>query len=413
MMTSRRLVTGAVCALALTVAASSMSAREQGAPPTSAPASAPTFNKDVGPILAKHCMQCHRPGEVAPMSLLKYEEARPWARSIREAVQTRAMPPWHADPSYGDFANENRLSDQQIQTIAAWVAAGAPKGEGNFEPPKFPTGWQIQPDYVFEMTEEFTVPADGPDINIDIEVPMNLDRDIWVVSAEVRGDPGIVHHNVVSVIDPSGERDKTGRLASYTPGKLYDRFPDGSGKLIRKGSKLSFGLHYHPNGEVRKDRSRIGLKLASAPLTYQIHSRVVADPDLQIPPHDPNYLSTGEFVFPVDAEITLFKPHMHWRGKDMLYKLVYADGREEVLMSVPKFDMNWQISYEYAQPKPVPKGTKLQVIAHFDNSANNPWNPDPSVKVLWGSDSRDEMMEGWFDYRVKMSVPGTEGQGRR
>jgi len=364
----------------------------------------PTFVRDVAPILAKNCMSCHRPNEVAPMSLLTYEEVRPWAKSIREAVVSRAMPPWHADPRYGRFANEKRLTEAEILVIARWAATGALRGEGTFTPPSFPEGWQIQPDLVFEMPEEFTVPADGPDINIDIEVPMNLTEDIWVTSAETRGNPRVVHHNVVYVIGPDGKRDPTGRLASYTPGKLYDLYGTDAGKFIRKGSKLIFSMHYHPNGEVYKDRSKIGLTLARRPLRYQVYTRVIADPALEIPPHDPNYRSVGEWTFDVDGEITLFKPHMHWRGKDMLYKAIYPDGREEILLSVPKYDMNWQMTYEYETPKPMPKGTRLVVLAHFDNSTNNPWNPDPRVKVLWGSDSRDEMMEGWFDYRVRLAA---------
>jgi hypothetical protein len=381
----------------------------QAAKPAAATASAvkanPTFVNDIAPILAKHCMTCHRPGEVAPMSLLTYEETRPWAKSVREAVVSGAMPPWHADPRYGVFENENRLTETEIALITQWVNSGSQRGEGTFTPPKFADGWQIPPDLVFEMPEEYVVPADGPDINIELEVPMNLTEDIWVISAETRGNPRVVHHNVVSVIGPDGKRDSTGRLASYTPGKLYDKYGEDAGKFIRKGSKLLFSMHYHPNGEVIKDRSKIGLKLARKPLKYQVHTKVIADPALAIPPNDPNYRSVGEWVFDVDAEITLFKPHMHWRGKDMLFKAIYPDGKEEILLSVPKFDMNWQMTYEYATPKAMAKGTKLVVIAHFDNSANNPWNPDPSVKVLWGMDSRDEMMEGWFDYRVKL--PGT------
>jgi hypothetical protein len=370
-----------------------------------------TWTRDVGPLMAKKCMNCHRPGEVAPMSLLSYEEARPWAWSIKEEVERRVMPPWHADPAYGRFGNDRRLTDDEIQTIVDWVDEGAPRGDGDFAAPTFPEGWLLggelgEPDYVFQMEEEFVIPASGPDINVDIEVPMdNLKEDIWVQAAEVRGNSRVVHHNVVAIIQPDGKYDPTGRLASAVPGKQWDHFSAGAGKLVRQGSRLRFGLHYHPNGREEKDRSRVGVWLARNPIAYRVHSAVVADPALEIPPHEPNYESLGEFIFEVDAEITLFKPHMHYRGKDMLYKAVYPDGREEILCSVPEYDMNWQISYELAQPLPVPKGTELKVVAHFDNSENNRWNPDPSVRVIWGSDSRDEMMEGWFDYRVKMEKP--------
>ncbi|HUF77201.1 MAG TPA: hypothetical protein VMM35_13025 [Longimicrobiales bacterium] len=378
----------------------------------------PTWTAEVGPLMRDKCMNCHRPGEVAPMSLLTYEEVRPWARSIRTMVEDRIMPPWHADPAYGVFGNNRRMTPMQINTISQWVDAGAPRGEGEFTPPEFPEGWLLggvlgEPDYVFEMEEPFVVPAGGEDINIDIIVPTTHTEDIWVQAAEVRGNSRVMHHNVVSVILPDGSDEPTGRLASATPGKQWDRFPDGAAKLIPAGSKMSFGLHYHPSNEVEEDVSRVAVWLVRRPITHAVYSSVVADPALDIPPYEESYESRGEFVFERDAEITLMKPHMHYRGKDMRYDLVYPDGRRETILSVPDFDMNWQISYELAEPLAVPAGTRLQVIAHFDNSERNPWNPDPSVRVIWGPDSRDEMMEGWFDYRVELEEPVVPPSARR
>ncbi len=371
---------------------------------------APTWTEDIGPLMAVKCMNCHRPGEVAPLSLLTYEEARPWADSIRLMVELGIMPPWHADPRYGHFGNDRRLSDAQRQTILAWVDGGAPRGEGDFIPPEFPEGWLLggllgPPDYVFEMDEEFEVPAGGADINIDIMAPTTHEEDIWVQAVEVRGNARVVHHNVVTVMRPDGTYDPSGRLASAVPGKQWDRFPEGAGKLIPAGSRLRHGLHYHPSNTVERDRSRVAVWLVDNPISHTIHSSVVADSTLQIPPHEPNYTSRGEFIFDVDAELTLMKPHMHYRGKDMTYRAIYPDGTEEILLHVPNYDMYWQISYELAEPIPMPKGTKLEVVAHFDNSSSNPWNPDPTVQVIWGADSRDEMMEGWFDYRVKLEEP--------
>jgi hypothetical protein len=370
----------------------------------------PTWTADVGPLMLDKCMNCHRSGEVAPMSLLTYEEVRPWARSIRSMVEARIMPPWHADPAYGEFGNNRRMTQMQINTISTWVAAGMPRGEGAFAAPDYPEGWLLggvlgEPDYVFEMEEPFAVPAGGEDINISIIVPTTHTEDIWVQAAEVRGNSRVMHHNVVSVILPDGSNEPTGRLAAATPGKQWDLFPDGAGKLIPAGSTMNFSLHYHPSNSEEHDVSRVAVWLVRKPLTHAVYSSVVADPGLVIPPHEDNYESRGEFVFNTDAEITLMKPHMHYRGKDMRYDLVYPDGRRETILSVPEYDMNWQISYELARPIPVRAGTKLQVIAHFDNSANNPWNPDPSIRVIWGSDSRDEMMEGWFDYRVALAQP--------
>jgi hypothetical protein len=379
---------------------------------------APTWTADVGPLMRDKCMNCHRPGEVAPMSLLTYEEVRPWARSIRTMVEERIMPPWHADPAYGVFGNNRRMTQMQVNTISRWVEAGAPRGEGDFTPPEFPEGWLLggvlgEPDYVFEMEEPFVVPAAGEDINVSIIVPTTHTEDIWVQAAEVRGNSRVMHHNVVSVILPDGSNEPTGRLASATPGKQWDRFPEGAGKLIPAGSKMSFSLHYHPSSEVEEDVSRVAVWLVRQPITHAVHSSVVADPAIDIPPYEASYESRGEFVFETDAEITLMKPHMHYRGKDMRYDLVYPDGRRETILSVPDFDMNWQISYELAQPLPVPAGTRLEVIAHFDNSERNPWNPDPSVRVIWGPDSRDEMMEGWFDYRVELDEPVVPPSARR
>jgi hypothetical protein len=373
-------------------------------------AQTPTWTEDIAPLMQDKCMNCHRPGEVAPMSLLTYNDARPWARSIQRMVEERIMPPWHADPQFGDFGNNRRMTQRQIDMITEWAAAGAPRGEGTWTPPDYPEGWLLggvlgEPDYVFEMTEPFTVSPGGDDININITVPTTHTEDIWVQAAEVRGNSRVMHHNVVSVRLPDGTPEPTGRLASATPGKQWDHFPDGAAKFIPAGSTMNFSLHYHPSNEQEDDVSRVAVWLVRKPITHAVYSSVVNDPDLVIPPHEDNYESVGEFVFRQDSEITLMKPHMHYRGKDMRYDLIYPDGRTETILSVPEYDMNWQISYELARPIPVPAGSRLRVVAHFDNSASNPWNPDPTVQVIWGDDSRDEMMEGWFDYRVALPEP--------
>ena len=355
------------------------------------------------------------------MALLTYEDVRPWARSILMMVENRIMPPWHADPRFGRFRNDRRLTDDQIATIGGWVEAGAPYGEGEFTPPAFAsarddfllTSELGPPDYVFKMDQGYRVPAGGPDLNHEIIVATDLEEDIWVQAAEVRGNFNVVHHNVVSIIGPDSVYARTGRLASTVPGKQWDRFPVGAGKLIQAGSSLNFGLHYHPSNEPVVDTSSVAVWLVRDEVTHEIHSSVVADTDLKIPPFEPNYESRGVFVFETDAEITMFKPHMHYRGKDMLFRVIYPDGGTEILLSVPGYDMNWQIAYEFAEPIPVPRGTRLEVISHFDNSARNPWNPDPSVQVLWGADSRDEMMEGWFEYQVELEEPIAPDHGKR
>lgn len=368
---------------------------------------------DVAPIFSKHCMSCHRPGEIAPMSLLTYEETRPWARSIKKEVSHHTMPPWHADPRKSHpFRNEARLTDEEVQKIVTWVDSGALRGNPKElpPPPKFIDGWQLAtklgpPDIVLSMKDEFAIPASGEDLNLSFEIPTTFTRDYWVIASEVRGNPRVVHHNTASVRWPDGTRDRTGRLSSAVPGKMYDLFGPEAAKLVKAGSTIVFGIHYHPSGQVEKDRSVIGLWFAKKPFTWQVYSSVVADPNLAIPPGDPNYLSGGTYVFAEDSEITAMKPHMHYRGKDMEYKVIYPDGREEVLLAVPNYDMNWQTNYELIKPVFVPKGTKLVVTAHFNNSPANPWNPDPTIEVRWGDDSRDEMMEGWFDFRRKLDKP--------
>jgi len=372
-----------------------------------------TWVDHAAPILEESCMNCHRDGTVAPMSFMSYEEARPWAPLIKAVVLEGVMPPWHADPERSaKFGNDRRLSESDIEVIVGWVDAGAPRGEGQWSAPDMPDSqWLLEvefgpPDFIWEFDEPFEVPAEGADVYTDVVVKTTHDQPIWVRAAEVRGNANVVHHSGVQVIRPDGSRDPSGRLAAYTPGKQYDRFPPGSGKLIPVGSELVFGMHYNPMGQVAYDTHAVAVWLVEeGPVEYQVYSRAAADGSLSIPPHDPAYRSEAEYVFDRDSEITLMKPHMHWRGKDMLYRVVHHDGEIQELLYVPSYDMNWQISYELEEPLAVKAGSKLEVIAHFDNSAGNPWNPDPSVRVVWGQDSRDEMMEGWFDYRVRLDEP--------
>jgi hypothetical protein len=372
-----------------------------------------TWVDHVGPILAESCMNCHRAGTVAPMAFTSFEEARMWAPLIKLVIQEGVMPPWHADPANSvAFGNDRTLSKAQIETISKWADAGAPRGEGQWDAPAFPESeWLLEaelgpPDFIWRFAEPFVVPATGADVYTDVIVPTTHSKDIWVQAAEVRGNANVVHHSGVNVIQPDGNRDPSGRLAAYTPGKQYDRFPRGSGKLIPAGSDLVFGMHYNTMGQVAYDSHAVAVWLVKdGPVEYRVNSSVAADGALSIPPHEANYRSEAQFLFETDSEITLVKPHMHWRGKDMMYRVVYPDGEVKTILTVPQYDMNWQISYELEKPLSVPAGSRLEVVAHFDNSAGNPWNPDPSLRVVWGQDSRDEMMEGWFDYRVKLDEP--------
>ncbi len=368
---------------------------------------APTWTDDIAPLMAVNCMGCHRPGEVSPMSLLTYEDVVPWARSIRMVVSERIMPPWHADPRYGDFANERRLTEKEIGTLVDWVAAGAPRGSGTFTPPTFPTGWALDaelgpPDYIFELEEEFLVPAAGPDIIHHVMTSTTHKEDIWIRAIEARGNSRVVHHINVDAYWPDGTWDG---LALAVPGRQPDLFPDGSAHRLPVGSQFRVEMHYHPNGEEQVDRTKVGVWLARTPIEYEIRGSLVTDQSFEIPPYEPNYESVAEREFDEEVELLLMTPHMHYRGKDMRFQAIHPDGREETLLFVPQYNMYWQIAYVLAKPTRLAKGSKLRVTSHFDNSENNPWNPNPSVRVIWGMDSRDEMMEGWIHYRRKLAEP--------
>jgi mono/diheme cytochrome c family protein len=369
---------------------------------------APTFAKDVAPIMFKNCASCHRPGEIAPMSLMNYKEVRPWARAIREKVASRDMPPWHADPQHGEWANDRRMSQSEIDTIVKWVDAGAKEGDPKDLPPapKFAEGWQIgEPDQIFYMPEEYTVPADGSVPYIYFTVPTNFTEDKYITALEARaGDLSVVHHIVIYVREPAGgPRPKrqdigTGLLGALSPGMTPFMAKPGTAKLIRAGSNLVFQMHYTPSGKVTKDRSMVGLKFSKAPVEQVITTTAAYDMRFAIPPHASNFEVRAVSVIDEDTEIVSFSPHMHLRGKSFTYRAIYPDGRTEVLLSVPNYDFNWQVYYYPKKPLRVPKGTRIEGIAHFDNSTKNALNPDPNREVRFGEQTWEEMMNGFYDY---------------
>jgi mono/diheme cytochrome c family protein len=364
-----------------------------------------TFSKDVAPLLYKHCAECHRPGEIAPMSLMNYQEARPWAKAIKERVVERSMPPWSADPNVGHWANDPRLSQQEIDTIVAWVNAGAPKGEDKDLPPapKFTTGWTIgQPDVVFEMQEEYTVPADGTIPYLYFTIPTNFTEDKWIQAMEIRpGNRSVVHHVIAFTTEGGasgirGESEARGQLGGITPNKTGVTFAPGSARLIKKGANIVFQMHYTTNGTVTKDRTKIAFVFAKEPAKRELVTGNAINTRFAIPPGDGNYEVRASKTFNEDVAITSFMPHMHVRGKDFSYTAVYPDGRSEVLLNVPKYDFNWQHTYILKTPIRLPKGTRLDCVAHFDNSAKNKYNPDPTQTVRWGDQTWEEMMIGWY-----------------
>lgn len=387
-----------------------------------------TFNKDIAPIVQAKCQACHRPGEVAPMSLLTYKQVRPWAKSIREAVTSRTMPPWFADEKHTEFSNDPRLSQKEIDTIQAWVSGGAPEGDPKDLPPnpKFPEGWQIgKPDVVLPMTVEFNIPAEGTIPYKYFAVPTNFTEDKFVQFAEIRqGDRAHVHHVIVSVrypehgeLPPAGEiepaklstfrrssndrpADSDGRLVGWAPGEAPLELREGQAKLVKKGSVLIFQVHYTTNGEAGKDRSSVGLIFSKAPVEKRVITAGAVQSNFVIPAGSTNHEVASEFTFKEDSHIDSLHPHMHMRGKDFKYTLVYPDGKSKVLLWIPRWDFGWQLTYVFKEEVFAPKGSKLVCVAHYDNSINNKFNPDPTKDVRWGDQTWEEMMIGYLDYTL-------------
>jgi len=407
-----------------------------------------TFNKDVLPILQKNCQSCHRPGQIAPMSLLTYQQARPWAKAMKVAVTTRKMPPWFADGQFGHFANNSSLKPAEMETIAQWADSGAPEGNAKDapEPITWPAdGWLIAPDLIVNGPET-AVPAHPKNNVIEwqyITVPSGITEDTWITSMEIRpSEPSVTHHICVYFKKHTADvkynepvwadrpRDDSGSAlptaagvngrgiprsvtegtngieGCYVPGQsTQDYRVHGAAKLIKAGTDIVFQVHYTPNGKDVTDRPRIGFTVAKAPPQRVYVSFGMSAPSdakrFAIPPNDPNWESPpAEAVFQEDVELVWMFPHMHVRGKDMTYQLVYPDGRTETILSVPHYDFNWQLGYDVAEPIKVPKGTKLVVTAHYDNSVNNKFNPDPNRTVYYGDMTWEEMMFPFFSVVV-------------
>lgn len=420
-----------------------------------------TFSKDVAPILFRNCAACHRPGHIAPMPLLTYADARPFADAIREAVASRRMPPWHADPSHGEFANERRLTRQEVDTIVAWVAQGAPEGDAKQLPPApaFGGDWSIgTPDVVLTMPAEYRLASDVVDQYAYFRVPTNFAEETWVQAVEFRpGNAAIVHHAIAYIEDPArraetpagarppdsamwlltdtalgqfdlmdgptrrvrpdapvvddgcavpdaeavGARNASDILCAYAPGREADAWPAGTAKRVPAGARIIFEMHYSkPRGRVATDRTSAALVLAKGPVEKEVGTRSIGNTLFAIPAGAASHRVTACWTFSRDVELLSYMPHMHYRGKSMDYEAHYPDGRRETLLSVPRYDFHWQTLYALRRPKPLPAGTRVVVTAHFDNSPHNHHNPDPSKVVRYGSASTDEMMIGFVNYAV-------------
>jgi hypothetical protein len=362
------------------------------------------------------------------MSFLTYKDARPWAKAMKTAVINRQMPPWGADPNYGHFANDRRLSDADISTLSAWADGGAVEGDAKDMPPPrtFQDGWNIKPDMIIEMPKDFNVPASGTVAYQNILVKTNFPEDMWVIAAEMRpGNNQVVHHGRVLVRRPGttfmkdaipGEAYETGSLAmtkedapdtlgKFNPGLGPQDFSlFESAKFIPKGSDLVFNMHYTAVGKAATDRSRVGLVFAKhAPkLRYFMHNGPTGS-NLAIPPRDGNAEIVSEMTTNVEAKLVYVQPHMHLRGKDYELRVIFPSGKSETVFKA-KWDFNWQMGYDLAQPISLPKGTRIVGLAHYDNSANNKYNPDPNKLVLWGDQNWEEMQNCFLGILIDPKV---------
>lgn len=422
----------------------------------SAEEATPTFAGDVAPILYDNCVSCHRAGESAPMSLISYEDARPWSRSIKNKVLTGEMPPWHADPAVGTFSNARGLTDAEKDTIVRWVDAGAPEGDASALPPapRFSDGWQIgTPDLVIEMPNAFEVPAEGTVDYQFLTAESNLTEDRWVRAIEIRaGARPVVHHILLYVRDPSGARpasafkdlptspeaeaaierarararkqaaeggnsgareERQGRghlIASLAPGTNAMVFESGAALRIPKGAEFVFQIHYTAIGTAMTDQSKLGLIFSDEPPEREMIAGQFLNPYFEIPPGESNQQVDSLIEFTDDAQLYALLPHTHLRGKRWEYEIRYPDGRAEPLLSVPGYDFNWQTYYVFEEPLVVPKGTKIFASAWYDNSAANKSNPDATTPVRWGEQTWEEMQYTGITYSVAASTPSETTQ---
>ncbi|MHC2070512.1 redoxin domain-containing protein [Bremerella sp. T1] len=375
-----------------------------------------TYSNQIARIFQNRCVECHREGQIAPFALTDYDEVVGWAEMIAEVVEDQRMPPWHADPKYGHFANDRHLSAKEKETILKWVEAGAPQGDLKQlpKPSTFVEGWTLpsKPEFVLNITDEpYAVPAEGEVKYKYFVVDPKFTEDKWIKAAELRpGNLQVVHHILCFALPPRAnlrdlpqEGGARGFLVGYVPGKDATEYAQGMAKRVPAGSKLIFQMHYTPIGSPQEDQSQLGLIFADPQeIDYEVKTTSAVRRRLSIPPHASNHKEEADAdQFNDDDTLLLtFMPHMHLRGKSFRYVAVGPDGREEILIDIPKYDFNWQTAYELAEPRKMTKGSHIHAIAHYDNSKGNLFNPDPTKTVRWGDQTWDEMMIGYFDIAV-------------
>ncbi|HWE37609.1 MAG TPA: ascorbate-dependent monooxygenase [Isosphaeraceae bacterium] len=419
-------------------------------------AEGPSYHGEVEPIVRRHCQECHRPGQVAPFSLLTYEQVRKRADDIATVTEARTMPPWHASTTEGGpFRDVRVLSEGEIKTLADWVEAGCPEGDRSKAPPPrtFASDWALgEPDLVLTMPEPYELAAEGKDELRVFVVPTGLAEGRWVAAVDFRpGNRKVVHH-VLAAFDATGAarkrdaadpkpgyaslagfglpptamlagiaRAQVGGLGGWAPGKAPHPLPEGVGRYIPSGADILIQAHYHRSGKVERDATSIGLYFAKTPIDKVVHPgavvpprrSILARPDLHIPAGDPAYEVRGSLTVRDDSHLFAIVPHMHWLGKDFRLDAIPPDGTSRTLIRVDRWDFNWQDTYEFREPVALPRGTRIELIAHFDNSAANPANPSkPPVAVGWGEQTTDEMCIGFLQMTRDAEHLGNRPPGR-
>lgn len=363
-----------------------------------------SYTKQIAPLLANKCVSCHSEGGIGPFAMSSYNKVKNKARMIEEVVVARRMPPWHADPHYGKFANDRSLTKLETQTLLRWIQQGAPREEGDdplakIVPPK--TDWPLgKPDFIVKLPKPEHIPATGVLDYRHILVKSPVPHDAWLAAVDVRpGNRKVVHHVIARMQYKGAGDDGSGRgawLVGWAPGATVGKFPPGTGKFIAKDTTLDLEMHYTTMGEPQTDETEIALYLLPEKPALALNDGGAWNSEFSIPPGERDSTTFSMHAFKRDTLIYGLSPHMHLRGSWMKYEALYPDGTREILLSVPRYDFNWQTTYEYATPKRVPAGTWLLCTGGFDNSARNPANPDPAKRVKWGDQSWDEMFIGFF-----------------
>ena len=400
-----------------------------------------TFHKDVEPILQSRCQVCHHPGDIGPMSLLNYQQVRPWAKAIRAAVLQKKMPPWFADIKHGHFLNDRSMPQPEIDTLVSWVDSGAKEGDPKDAPTplEFSDGWHIgTPDAIIEVPKPFNIPATGTVPYQYIRIPSGFTEDKWVTGVEIRpSNRSVVHHINASTHAPGSLKMlKTGEFIAldgeagnralilsgkeppmfgdgidselievFVPGTIAKPLKAGQARLIKAGSDLMLQLHYTTNGKPEQDRVRVGFVFAKQPPVERVRALLVYNVHFTIPAGDSNARVEARAMLKHEVKLVSLLPHMHLRGKDFEFRAIYPTGESEVLLNVPRYDFHWQINYYLAQAKVLPAGTILECVGHYDNSPNNPDNPDPKAEVHYGEQTWEEMLNGFLEVAIDPNVP--------